>query len=208
MDSNNSQVKIYTDYSDTTFIGKFNYTSTLLPLYFRYTSGYFHLDSSSSTDFKYILETWTASCQPPEGYECLVCDQQYLVLRYWNEKLKTQFARHKKIKPEETSSKSSFWFRSSKDLTFNLYIRNKNVHYLITESATSLLVTLIRWQNKDIFVTNIDVTDGVCFGPRLLAHPFELCHNKLTLLTVLEAHTKVCISHRFDFAADPFSQRC
>lgn len=208
MDSNNSQVKIYTDYSDTTFIGKFNYTSTLLPLYFRYTSGYFHLGSSSSTDFKYILETWTASCQPPEGYECLVCDQQYLVLRYWNEKLKTQFARHKKIKPEETSSKSSFWFRSSKDLTFNLYIRNKNVHYLITESATSLLVTLIRWQNKDIFVTNIDVTDGVCFGPRVLAHPFELCHNKLTLLTVLEAHTKVCISHRFDFAADPFSQRC
>ena len=55
---------------------------------------------NSSADFTYILETWTSSCQPPEGYECLVCDQQYLVLRYWNEKLKTQFARHKKIKPE------------------------------------------------------------------------------------------------------------
>lgn len=184
MESNSSQVKIYTDYSDTTFIGKF----TILPICFRSPYEW----DNSDADFTYILETWASSCQPPEGYECLVCDQQYLVLRYWNEKLKTQFARHKKINPEESSSKSSFWFRSTENLkhmTCNLYIKIKIfIYYLISESATSLVITMssrhflasavwiktflsptLKWPIEPVFV------------PRLLTHPFEPCHNKLTL---------------------------
>ena len=159
---------------------------------------YFRLDF---TPLWYILETWTSSCQPPEGYECLVCDQQYLVLRYWNEKLKTQFARHKKIKLDESSSKSSFWFRSSEDITFNLYIRNKNVNWLSDHPIGHILV-------GDIFCHHHYATDGVYLWPGLLVHSFEPSHYKLTLITVFEAHSKVCISHRFNFAADPFSQRC
>ena len=160
MESNSSQVKIYTDYSDTTFIGKF----TILPICFR---SLYQWDNSGA-DFTYILETWASSCQPPEGYECLVCDQQYLVLRYWNEKLKTQFARHKKINPEESSSKSSFWFRSTENLkhmTCNLYIKNKNIHLLSHQRVgyivgdDNVIATLFSFSclNKDIFVANIEV---------------------------------------------------
>ena len=36
-------------------------------------------------------EAWRASCQVPAGHECLVCNQQYLVLRYWNQRLQRRF---------------------------------------------------------------------------------------------------------------------
>ena len=47
------------------------------------------------------------------------------------------------------------------------------------------------------------------FIPTLDPSPFIFVQLLCNVLTVFEAHTKVCISHiRFDFAADPFSQRC